>query len=137
MRRVPYSSQPFATVFGRERHYIITTDNRNHIENEAVNFPISSIASDLTMLSVCSIHDQLIAEEIDARIVNTVHDSIIIECIDDPKALRRVADIGATTMSEMPKVYLKDPVLTFPFRADVEIGQSWGALKEPEWGGEE
>ena len=137
MRKVPYTSTPFATVFGRERHYIITSDNRNHVENEAVNFPISSIASDLTMLSVCSIHDQLIAEGIDARIVNTVHDSIIIECVDDPASLKRVADIGATTMAEMPKKYLTDPVLTFPFRADVEIGQRWGALSEPDWGGDE
>lgn len=137
MRRVPYASTPFATVFGRERHYVITSDNRNHIENEAVNFPISSTASDLTMLSVCSIHDQLIAEGLDARIVNTVHDSIIIECIDEPESLKRVAEIGTETMASMPIKYLCNPVLDFPFKADVEIGQSWGALKEPDWYDEE
>lgn len=135
MRRVPYQSQPFATVFGRERHYIITNDNRNHVENEAVNFPISSIASDLTMLSVCEIHDKLIEEGIDAKIVNTVHDSIIIECIDDLDVLKRVSDIGTSTMANMPKRYLTSPALTFPFRADVEIGYSWGALAEPDWEG--
>lgn len=130
MRKVPYNKEPYTTLFGRQRHYIITMDNRNHVENEAVNFPVSSIASDLTMLSVCSIHDQLIAEGIDARIVNTVHDSIIIECIDDPEVLKRVKEIGVTTMAEMPKKYLLDPVLDFPFKADAEIGQSWGDLED-------
>lgn len=130
MRRVPYQpGEPFTTVFGRQRHYIITPDNRNHVENEAVNFPISSIASDLTMLSVCDIHDMLLEEGIDARVVNTVHDSIIIECIDEPDALRRVVEIGTSVMAEMPKKYLVNPVLNFPFRADAEIGRSWGDLE--------
>lgn len=130
MRQAPYAKgEPYTTVFGRQRHYIITYENRNHVENEAVNFPISSIASDLTMLSVCAIHDQLLKEGIDARIVNTVHDSIIIECIDQPDALKRVVEIGTTTMAEMPKKYLTNPVLDFPFRADAEIGKSWGDLE--------
>lgn len=130
MRKVPYEREPYTTLFGRQRHYIITMDNRNHVENEAVNFPVSSIASDLTMLSVCSIHDQLLAEGIDARIVNTVHDSIIIECVDNPEALKRVKEIGVQTMADMPKKYLLDPPLDFPFKADAEIGQSWGDLED-------
>lgn len=130
MRRSPYQAgEPYTTVFGRQRHYIITMDNRNHVENEAVNFPISSIASDLTMLSVCEIHDKLLEEGLDARIVNTVHDSIIIECIDEPDALKRVVDIGTSVMAEMPKKYLVNPVLNFPFKADAEIGRSWGDLE--------
>ena len=104
-------------------------DNRNHVENEAVNFPISSIASDLTMLSVCDIHDMLLEEGLDARIVNTVHDSIIIECVDEPESLKRVVEIGTTVMAEMPKKYLVNPVLNFPFKADAEIGRSWGDLE--------
>ena len=131
MRQAPYTKgEPYTTVFGRQRHYIITYDNRNHVENEAVNFPISSIASDLTMLSVCAIHDQLLSEGIDARIVNTVHDSIIIECIDQPDALKRVVEIGTSTMANLPKKYLINPVLDFPFRADAEIGRSWGDLED-------
>lgn len=130
MRKVPYNPEPYTTVFGRQRHYIVTMDNRNHVENEAVNFPVSSTASDLTMLSLCSIHDQLIAEGIDARIVNTVHDSIIIECVDDPKVLKRVVEIGTSTMANMPKKYLVEPALDFPFKADAEIGYKWGGLQD-------
>ena len=130
MRRSPYEKgEPYTTIFGRQRHYIITYDNRNHVENEAVNFPISSVASDLTMMSVCRIHDILLEEGIDARIVNTVHDSIIIECIDDPKSLKRVVEIGTKVMSELPIEKLTYPVLDFPFVADAEIGQSWGDLE--------
>lgn len=133
MRRIPYQpGEPFTTVFGRQRHYIITNENRNHIENEAVNFPISSIASDLTMLSLCQIFKTLKEENLDARIVNTVHDSIIIECKDDPTQLKRVVEIGTSTMSNIPKKYLVKPALNFPFRADAEIGKSWGDLENAE-----
>lgn len=130
MRKVPYNPEPYTTVFGRQRHYIVTMDNRNHVENEAVNFPVSSTASDLTLLSLCAIHDQLIKEGIDARIVNTVHDSIIIECVDDPKALKRVVEIGTSIMANTPKERLTTPVLDFPFKADAEIGYKWGGLQD-------
>lgn len=131
MRKEPYKAgEPYTTVFGRQRHYIITSDNRNHIENEAVNFPVSSIASDLTMLSVCEIRDKMLAEDLNARIVNTVHDSIIIECIDDSATLQRVVDIGTAVMANMPTRYLLSPPLDFPFVADAEIGQSWGDLED-------
>lgn len=128
MRKRPYSKEePYTTIFGRQRHYIITSENRNHVENEAVNFPISSIASDLTLLSVCRIHDILQQEKLDARIVNTVHDSIILEVRDNAELLQHVKQIGVTVMSELPKKYLEN--LDFPFIADAEIGQSWGDLE--------
>ena len=34
-------------------------------------------------------------------------------------------------MEEMPKKYLPD--ISLPFRADVEIGDSYGTLSEPDW----
>lgn len=129
MRKIPHGEETYTTVFGRQRNYIVTYENANHCENEAVNFPISSVASDLTMLSVCEIYDKIKDEGIDARIVNTVHDSIVIECIDDPEAIARVVEIGTWTMSDMPKRYLLDPVLDFPFVADAEVGHTWGNLK--------
>ena len=33
-------------------------------------------------------------------------------------------------MADMPKKYLLDPPLDFPFKADAEIGQSWGDLED-------
>lgn len=130
MRKLPFqrTDNEYTTVFGRTRHYIITSENRNHIENESVNFPISSVASDLTLNSVCIINEWLKSEKIDARIVNTVHDSIIIECIDDNDVLQKVVDKGTKVMSEVPVKFL--PNLTIPFLADAEIGHSWGDLED-------
>ena len=34
-------------------------------------------------------------------------------------------------MEEMPNKYLPD--ISLPFRADIEIGDSYGALSEPDW----
>lgn len=129
MRKKPFQKEDnvYTTVFGRIRHYIVTSENRNHIENESVNFPISSIASDLTMLSICDIYDEIKAQGIDARIVNSVHDSIIIECVDDQESIQKVVEIGQRVMSTLPKQYL--PGLDFPFKADAEVGQSWGDLE--------
>lgn len=129
-RQEPFSREgtTYKTLFGRTRHYIITADNRNHVGNEAVNFPISSLASDLTMLSVLDIHEQMDAEGLDAHIINTVHDSIIIEVVDDPAVLQRVVEIGTKVMTEMAPRHL--PNLDFPFVADAEIGHSWGDLED-------
>jgi DNA polymerase-1 len=106
------------TPFGRTRHFVITTVNRNSIENEAVNFPIQSTASDLTMFSVFEI-----AKVPGVSIVNTVHDSIILEADDDsviPECLR--------IMAEVPQKYL--PNCNLPFTADAKTGHAWGALKK-------
>lgn len=129
MRKKPFLKENniYKTVFGRVRHYIITSENRNHIENEAVNFPISSVASDLTMLSTCEIARTLKENNIDARVVNSVHDSIIIETKDDPATIQYVVELGQRVMSTLPVKYL--PNLDFPFKADAEVGQSWGDLE--------
>ena len=133
MRKRPYQKgEPYTTLFGRQRHYIITMDNRNHIENEAVNFPIQSIASDLTMTSLCEISDWIKNNNLEQRctIVNTVHDSIVLECDDDTDLLEQVVKVGVDIMSEVPKRYLTDPVLDFPFVADAEIGYKWGGMQD-------
>jgi DNA polymerase I-like protein with 3'-5' exonuclease and polymerase domains len=133
MRKRPYKKgEPYTTIFGRQRHYIITMDNRNHIENEAVNFPIQSVASDLTMTSLCEISDWIKSSGLSDRciIVNTVHDSIVLECDNDADLLEQVVKVGVGIMSSVPKKYLTNPVLDFPFVADAEIGYKWGGLKD-------
>lgn len=47
------------TPLGRERHFVVTYEALNHIQNEYVNFPIQSIASDMTMFSLLAIQDWL------------------------------------------------------------------------------
>lgn len=128
-RMAPHKGEVPSTVFGRQRHFIITPENRNAISNEAVNFPIQSIASDLTLMGVCEITDELKKRGLagDARIVATVHDSIILEATDKDEIINEVAMIGKTIMaSQVDKL----PDCEVPMKADVEVGYTWGGLKE-------
>lgn len=129
MRALPQSAEAdnYRTVFGRKRSFIITNDNLNGIQNESINFPIQSTASDCTLISIIKIYEYLKEENIDAFICNTVHDSIIIECVDDPDVIKEISDMAQRIMSDVPKEYL--PGLDFPFKADVSVGIKWGELE--------
>lgn len=116
------------TMFGRVRHYVINDSNMYHIENEYINTPIQSIASDLTLFSLIEIDKWLRDTGIDARIIMTVHDSIVLEVRDNPELVVSVARKCQEIMRDAPIKYIKDcPV---PFKADVEAGYSYGHLEE-------
>lgn len=116
----------WVTPFGRSRRYYVTSDSIYHVKNQAVNFPISSTANDLTIHSVVEIGDWLEERGFDAYLVNTVHDSIIIEA--RPEDVREIAEHCQQIMCDMPKKYL--PGIDLPFKADVEVGVSYGDLHE-------
>lgn len=119
----------WVTDFGRSRRYFVTADAINHVKNQAVNFPISSTANDLTIHSLIEIGQWLEEQKLDAYLINTVHDSIVIEA--RPEDVKRISEKCQQIMSEVPKKYLKG--LDIPFRADVEIGDNYGELSEPDW----
>lgn len=119
----------YVTPFGRSRRYYVTSETAYHVKNQAVNFPISSTANDLTICSVVEIGKWLKEKGFDAYLVNTVHDSIIIEARE--KDIQEIAEHCKQIMEEMPNKYLPD--ISLPFRADIEIGDSYGALSEPDW----
>lgn len=126
-RRMATRGEPCVTIFGRERHFVITDAELNHIQNEYINTPIQGTASDFTMLSLLSIYDYL--EESwkgKARIVTTVHDSIILEVEDKPEYLKEIGNKCIQIMAETPLQFVPDcPV---PFVADAEIGYKWGEM---------
>ena len=125
-RQAPFKGIPCTTVFGRLRHFIINFENVGHVQNESINTPIQSTASDLTLLSLLEIDRWLQDEEIDGALVATVHDSIIAEVVDDIEVINRVVKFVEHTMSTLPALYLTEhPV---PFRADCETGYRWGDL---------
>lgn len=115
------------TPLGRQRHFVITYDTLNHVQNEYVNFPIQSIASDMTVFSLIEIHNWIAEEGIDARIILNVHDSIVLEVFDEDELIDKVVRKATEIMSTVPHRYLKDNEV--PFRADAEVGYSWGNLK--------
>lgn len=134
-RRMANRGEPCVTIFGRERHFVLTDAELNHIQNEYINTPIQGTASDFTMLSLLSIYDYLKENWVGkARIVSTVHDSIIIEVEDKPEYLKEIGNKCVQIMAETPLQYVPDcPV---PFVADAEIGYKWGEMYklDPETG---
>lgn len=127
-RRKPLKGEPCVSLLGRERHFVITNENLYHVQNEYINTPIQSLASDFTMLSLIAISDWIDESGVDARIITTVHDSIILEVVDKKEVVDMVATKCQQIMADTPKKFVSDcPV---PFRADAEIGYSWGALEE-------
>jgi len=131
-RVMPQKGIEYTTPFGRQRHYIITDKNQYGIGNESMNFPISSVASDLTMLSVCDIDDWIDGKSLrdKVRLVNTVHDSIILEVKDEPTLIDMVIRTGKEIMEQQPMKHLDQIMkMDFPFVADAEQGYKWGALE--------
>ena len=118
----------FTTLFGRKRRYglINMHDEKQlkHLKNEARNFAIQSIASDLTLLSAMAMENELL--KYNATIVNLVHDSIIVEVANSKSVVTPVIDIITNTMQQIPKDRLRPD---FPFPAEIAVGKSWGAMK--------
>ena len=131
-RAMARKGEPCVTPFGRERHFVITNEEINHIQNEYINTPIQSIASDFTMFSLMEIDKYLTEKGYDARIVTTVHDSIIIECKDEEWLVNDIAAKAKEIMASTPSKYIPDCPL--PFKADAEVGYAWGKLEG--WEGE-
>lgn len=120
-RKTPSLGITQQTPFGRKRRFpFITKENAWNIENEAVNFPIQSTASDLTLLSAVQLHKQTGSL---ADILILVHDSILF---DVPKEnVDALVPQILNVMQTLPGKYLNTDM---PFLADVEIGHNWGNL---------
>lgn len=127
-RKMAGRGEPCVTMLGRERHFVVTNEDLNHIQNEYINTPIQSLASDFTMLSLLDIYDYLEANHRGkARITTTVHDSIILEVVDgDPELMKTVATDCINIMAGTPLKYVPDCVV--PFVADAEVGYKWGEM---------
>jgi DNA polymerase I-like protein with 3'-5' exonuclease and polymerase domains len=126
-RQMANRGEPCTTFLGRERHFVITNDNINHVQNEYINTPIQSIASDFTMLSLLDIADLIEQKGWPARIVTTVHDSIILEVKDgDPELMLTIASACKSIMANTPKNYKPD--IKVPFKADADVGYKWGEM---------
>lgn len=126
-RQMALKGEPCTTFLGRERHFVITNDNINHVQNEYINTPIQSIASDFTMLSLLDIADLIEEKKWPAQIVTTVHDSIILEVEDgNPQLMLEIALACKAIMANTPKKYKPD--LKVPFRADADVGYKWGEM---------
>jgi DNA polymerase I len=114
------------TPFGRKRRFSpIKSENMKHQENQASNFPIQSVASDLTLLSAMAMQREFETWYPTTSVVNIVHDSILIETGDNDELCATIAKVASETMQSIPKRTLKIDV---PFDTEYKQGYKWGAL---------
>jgi len=111
------------TLLGRRRYfdYINATPMfRAAYERESVNSVFQGSASDLIKLSMNKIHQVIIDENLDAKMLLQIHDELIFE-VDENKAEilgKRFQDIMENIME-----------LNIPLKASLNIGKNWGELK--------
>jgi DNA polymerase I len=116
IRRYGYQETPL----GRRRRF---EEIDNRAIRQAYNFPIQSVASDFTELSIVRCDKVIRSLGLRARIMLTVYDSI---AFDVPLGeFWRTAEVVKQVMEG-----ISFPWLTVPIVADLEAGPNWGNLKK-------
>lgn len=126
------------SLIGRVRHLpnIRSTnrETRAEAERQAINSPVQSLASDMTLLSVLRVNEELRRKGYKARTIGTVHDEALYE-IPNPE-LPYVLPIIHRTMEHLPLQRMFGVKLTVPIIANVKLSKHWdtdeegGELKE-------
>lgn len=101
---------------------------------QAVNFPVQSGASDMTLMSLVLIYREMQKRKLRSKIILTVHDSIVFDCHVDE--FLEVMQLAKSIMESLPK--LSDQVLPgldwkwlkTPIVADCDVGTRWGTSIE-------
>lgn len=93
---------------------------RSFGERIAMNMPIQGSAADIMKIAMISVHERLLKEKLDARLILQVHDELIVDSsLNDAD---RVAEILTDCMTNVA-------VLKVPLVADAKQGQNWFETK--------
>ncbi len=121
-RAQAHDLQYVSTEMGRKRRWtLITKDNYNKVNNQAINFSGQSMASDLCLSSLIRLH-RILQDRGWGRILLTVHDSLVFNI--NKQYLHEAIAVITKEMTTPPF-----PTET-PFAVDVEVGYNYGE-KEP------
>ncbi len=121
-REQAHEEQYLTTEMGRKRRWnLITGDNKNKVNNQAINFPGQSMASDLCLSSLIRLHRAL-QDKGWGRVLLTVHDSLVFNIRKD--SLHEAVELIVKEMTTPPFE------TSTPFAVDVEVGYNYGE-KEP------
>jgi DNA polymerase-1 len=115
-------------LFGRVRH--LYGDDVGRIKRQAVNAPIQSSASDITLYTLHAIWQALRERGMKSRPVLTVHDSIVLSVSIDE--LRDVLALSLYLAEQLPGMEHFPWYGYIPIKADVAVGRNWGELVEIE-----
>jgi len=110
------------TPLGRKRRWrIITPQTINHIKNQAVNFPIQSLASDICLSALIRLA-RILPEKGLGHVLFTVHDSLVFEVPAD-----RMEEAIAVITYEMERPPFDTNT---PFKVDIDWGPSLGDVQK-------
>lgn len=117
---------------GRIRHLpdIFSGDQgvRAEAERQAINSPVQSFASDMTMLSMLGINEKFRELGIKGYVIGTVHDALLFEVKD--KHVARALPIIKDTMENLPLERKFGVHLDVPIVSDLKVGTHWGDARE-------
>ncbi len=117
-----HDQQFLTTELGRKRRWnLITGDNKNKVNNQAINFPGQSMASDLCLRSLIKCHAAL-QERGWGRVLLTVHDSLVFNIRKEHihEAVALVEQIMTTPPFETET----------PFSVDIAVGYNYGETEK-------
>jgi uracil-DNA glycosylase family 4 len=126
------------SLLGRTRHLPNIRSSsktvRAEAERQAINSPVQSLASDMTLLSTLLVNERFRAKSVDGYVIGTVHDEALYEIANQD--LPRALPIIHSTMQNLPLQRMFGVKLTVPIVANVKCSRHWdtddrgGELKE-------
>ncbi len=107
------------TLLGRRRQLPeINASNRNRrqfAERMAINTPIQGTASDIIKLAMIKMHEELISQQAQAKLLLQIHDELVLEVPED-----ELESISAMVKETMESVVTLD----VPLKVNTEVGVS-------------
>ena len=111
------------TLLGRRRYFDFANAKpmfKAAYERESVNTLFQGSASDLIKLSMNRIHDIILKENLEAKMLLQIHDELIFEVSEDKADM-----LGEKFQNIMEEIF----PLNVPLKASLNIGNNWGELK--------
>ncbi len=93
---------------------------KGHVERQAMNFPISSYASDNLVLAIDRIRKRLRKLDLDAFFILTIHDALLIDSADSCSK-----QVESIVKELMPVTKKSKPGTEIVFSADVSTENHW------------
>lgn len=103
---------------------------RAEAERQAINSPVQSFASDMTMLSMLEINRKFVDLGLKAYTIGTVHDALLFEVKN--KHVGKALPIIKDTMENLPLERKFGCSIDIPIVSDLKVGTHWGDARELE-----
>ncbi|MFL2509755.1 MAG: DNA polymerase I [Alphaproteobacteria bacterium] len=119
------SSNFVSTIFGRRCNIKGINDKnfnvRGFAERQAINAPIQGTAADIIKLAMIEIHNNIISNQINAKMLLQVHDELIFEVNKN-----EINEVSEKIKIIMESSHLKYNDFKVPLIVDYGFGNTWG-----------